>query len=102
MKELEEKIQPDQKAKLEAAVGRVKEALKGTNNDEIKSAADDLNKIWSEIAPSLYQQGQPGPEGGPQGGPQAGPDPSAAQEQPSGDDAAENVDYEVVDEDEKK
>ena len=53
-----------------AAVGRVKEALKGTDSAEIKNSSEDLTKIWSEIAPSLYQQGAPGAEGGPQAGPQ--------------------------------
>jgi molecular chaperone DnaK len=99
MKELADKLQPDQKAKLEAAVGRVKESLKGSDINEIKNASDDLNKIWSEIAPSLYQQGQPGSDAGPQGGPQGAP--GGEQQSSSGGDTAENVDYEVVDDDKK-
>ncbi|MBU1636189.1 molecular chaperone DnaK [bacterium] len=97
MKELADKLQPDQKAKLEAAVGRVKEALKGTNITEIKNSADDLNKIWSDIAPSLYQQqAQSQPQGEPQGAP-GGEQQSSS----SSGDTAENVDYEVVDDDKK-
>ncbi|RQV96944.1 molecular chaperone DnaK, partial [bacterium] len=95
MKELADKLQPDQKAKLEAAVGRVKEALKGTNITEIKNSADDLNKIWSDIAPSLYQQQA---QGQPQGEPQGTP---GGEQQSSSGDSAENVDYEVVDDDKK-
>lgn len=58
MKELEEKLGADNKAKLEAAVGRVKEALKGSSVSEIKSATDDLTSLWSSIALSLYEDSQ--------------------------------------------
>jgi molecular chaperone DnaK len=101
MKELEEKLKPDQKAKLEAAVGRVKEALKGTNGTEIKESSEALTALWSEIAPSLYQQ-EGAPEGEPQAGPQAEPQPEPAQEQTSTDDSTESVDYEVVEDNDKK
>jgi molecular chaperone DnaK len=96
MKDLADKLTGDNKAKLEAAVGRVKEALKGTNVTEIKNSADDLNKIWSEIAPSLYAQQSP-----PQGEPQAQSSSSSSQEAPKSDEP-ENVDYEVVDDKDKK
>lgn len=85
MTELGDKLNGENKSKLEAAVGRVKEALKGTNNSEIKSAADALSAIWSQIAPSLYQQQEP---------PQPEPQPSP---KPEGD-KVEYADAEVVEE----
>jgi len=94
LKELGDKIDSSSKGKLEAGVGRVREAIKTDNVNEIKSALEALNQIWNEVSAKLYQQQQP-PEGtGPQPGPQ--PDSETANEK-----EVEEADYEVVD-DEKK
>jgi molecular chaperone DnaK len=53
-----DKLDPDSKAKVEAAVGRVKEALKTNNMDEIKSATEALTTVWHEAAGKMYQQTQ--------------------------------------------
>jgi len=53
-----DKLDPDAKAKVEAAVGRVKEALKTNNVDEIKSATEALTSVWHEAAGKMYQQTQ--------------------------------------------
>ncbi|MCD6162389.1 MAG: molecular chaperone DnaK, partial [candidate division Zixibacteria bacterium] len=55
LKELEDKIDADQKAKAQAAVDRLKEAVKKKDVDEIKSASDALNAIWHEISAKIYQ-----------------------------------------------
>ncbi|OGG43974.1 MAG: molecular chaperone DnaK [Candidatus Handelsmanbacteria bacterium RIFCSPLOWO2_12_FULL_64_10] len=91
--ELGDKLSADSKARLEAAIGRVKEALKGTNTDEIKSALDALMQVWHSLAGELYKQasGQAGP--GPQAGPQAEPGP---QEPKSEKGKAVDADFEVV------
>ena len=102
LEEMKDKIEADDKAKIETAVGRVKEALKGSNSDEIKSATDALNTTWNEVAQKLYQQS--GPAQGQPGADAAG----AAQQEAAGaesaksDDAVEDADYEVVDDDGKK
>ena len=66
--ELGDKLSADSRAKVEAAIGRVKEALKGTNTDEIKSASEALMQVWHSLASELYKQAssQAGPEAGPQ------------------------------------
>ena len=51
--EMEDKLSADDKSKLEAAVGRVKEALKGENVDEIKSSSEALSQVWSEMASKM-------------------------------------------------
>ncbi|MBN2415005.1 molecular chaperone DnaK [bacterium] len=94
LKEYGDKLDAGTKGTLEAAVGRVKEALKSGNNSEIKSASDDLNKIWSEAASAMYAQtggaqGQPGPDAGAQ---QAGGEAG-------GDGNVQDADFEVVDDD---
>jgi molecular chaperone DnaK len=56
LKEMEGKLDPDTKAKVAAAVDRVKEALKTDNVEEIKSASEALTQIWHQAAATLYQQ----------------------------------------------
>lgn len=101
LKESGDKIDSESKNKLEAAIGRVKEAQKTDNSDEIKSAIDGLNQIWQSVASQMYQ----GAGGAQQGGAQAGP--QGQEQQPGGEkesddsEQAEDADYEVVDEDKK-
>ena len=45
-----------QKAKVEAAIGRVREALKKSDMQEIKSATEALTTVWHEAAGKMYQQ----------------------------------------------
>ncbi|MBN2366412.1 MAG: molecular chaperone DnaK [Calditrichaeota bacterium] len=95
LKEYGDKIDSTAKNKIEAAVGRLKEALKSENVDEIKSATDALNQVWNESASTMYQQA--GAEGGAAGA-QAGTGQTADQGS-SQDEKVEEADYEVVDDD---
>jgi molecular chaperone DnaK len=96
LKELGDKIDGSSRDKLEAAVGRVREALKTENVDEIKSSMDALNQIWNEVSTNLYQQQQAAGGTGPQQEPPSGNGAKAKDEK-----EVEEADYEVVD-DEKK
>src|SRR5690242_17704501 len=70
LKDNADKISGDDKAKIEAAVAEVKEALKGSDAAAIKSASEKLNEAWQQVSGELYkaasekaragQQGQPG------------------------------------------
>lgn len=67
LKELGDKISGEDKAKIEAELNRVKEALKGTDTEAIKSATEDLTKVFYDISAKVYQaaggqQGAPGAE----------------------------------------
>jgi len=95
LKELGDKIDSASKGKLGAAVGRVKEAIKSDNANEIKSSLEALNQIWNEVSAKLYQQQAAGGTG-----PQPGPDASGGAEAKN-EKEVEEADYEVVD-DEKK
>lgn len=92
--EMGDKLSADDKSKLETAVGRVKEALKGDNTEEIKSSTEDLSKIWNEMAGKMYQQA--GAEAGEQQGQQT------QAEGDSKDEKVEEADFEVVDDDKSK
>lgn len=54
--EMGDKLSADDKGKLEAAVGRVKEAIKTDNIDEMKSSTEALSTVWNEMASKMYQQ----------------------------------------------
>ena len=102
LEEMADKVSEDAKAKVTAAVERVKETLKGTSADEIKSATEALTQVWHQVASELYQQASA--EGAPQpepGGPEAGSQ-QAADEQAQKEEGAVDADFEVVDEDEPK
>lgn len=78
-----DKFSADDKSALQTKVDALKEALKGDNEDAIKSAQEDLQNKFYEVSQKLYeaaQQAQGGAQAGPQGpqGPQgAGYDPNA-------------------------
>ncbi len=89
-----DKIEGDLKARLEAAVERVKEALKGSNKDELQSATDALNQVWQEAAQKMYaDQGAAGA----QPGADAGAEGASQESEPAADGNVEDADYEVVD-----
>jgi molecular chaperone DnaK len=100
MKEMADKIDEDAKNRLDTALGRLKEAAKGTNPDEIKSALEQLNNEWNEVATKMYSQegAQPG-----QGAPQqdAGQQKAGGESASSAKEDVQDADFEVVDEDKK-
>lgn len=56
LNEFGDKLSPDNKTKIEAAVNRVKEALKGENPDEMVSATEALNQLWQQASTEMYKQ----------------------------------------------
>jgi molecular chaperone DnaK len=55
LREYGDKLDSDTRAKVESAMGRVREALKTNNIDEIKSATEALTLVWHEAAGKMYQ-----------------------------------------------
>ncbi len=86
--ELGDKIDAADKASVDAALTKTKEALKGTDSAAIKAAAEELSKVFYPITEKLYNQqaGQPGAAPGPDMGGAASSDPGVV-----------DADYEVVD-----
>jgi len=99
LKDLEGKIDPADKQRLESSVSKLKEVLKTDDIEALKNATEGHNKIWHEISTKMAQASQ-GTGAGP--GPQ---DFDPSQHQPkddgggkaSGKDDVENADFEVVD-----
>jgi molecular chaperone DnaK len=97
VKEWGDKITPDTKAKVDAAIERSRKALRGDDMNEIRAAQEELTKVFSEAGQAFYQQqGQTGaqqPEAGRPAGATAGAEAGAK----PADDVVE-ADYEIVDE----
>ena len=84
LSDLGDKVSADEKANIEAAIEKLKEANKGTDVEAIKTASDELQKAFYPVAERMYQQEQGG-QGG-QGGTGA-----------AGGDNVVDADYETVD-----
>jgi molecular chaperone DnaK len=89
LNENKDKIDGEARNKLEAAVGRVKEAVKTDNINEIKSAVDALSQLWHQAASKMYEA--------------ANAQASSQQQQPQSEpkqektSTAEEADFEVMD-----
>ena len=86
-----DKIPANLASEIQGRVDAVKNALKGTDIDQIKHAASELNTYMQKIGEAMQGAGA---QGGPQAGPQQGP---SAEKKPD----IEEAEVEIVD-DEKK
>ena len=87
-----DKLSGDAKSRLETGIERVKQALKGSDTEEIRSAAEALQQLWQQAGRELHEVAQPA---GAAGGGDGGAKKAAAETPPSGEEAVE-ADYEVV------
>ena len=67
LKDLDGKIDAADKSELETKLNALKEAIKGSNLDDIKAKQEDLQKKFYDVSAKLYQNvnpqgGQPGPD----------------------------------------
>jgi molecular chaperone DnaK len=53
--EFGDKLSDQSRNRVQAAIDRVKEAVKGTDTAEIASATDALNQTWQEVSAEMYQ-----------------------------------------------
>ncbi|MGA2768889.1 MAG: molecular chaperone DnaK [Candidatus Bathyarchaeia archaeon] len=88
-KDLGEKLAPDQKSKIDAAVSALRDALAGSDLERIKSTSDELTKVLQEVGTAVYQQAAA------QQAKQQAPPPSG-EEPPTGDGkVVDSEDYKV-------
>jgi len=97
LKEHGEKIDGATKKKVEDAIAKVREALKGDDTDAIKTAQDELQTAFQEISAELYKQAAASQQAG---GAQPGPEAAAQSEKKDSD--VVDAEFEMVDEDKKK
>lgn len=93
LKDMAEKIESADKEKIEEKLGKVKDTLEKDDIDEIKSATDELTKVFYEVSAKLYRQTEEaaGPEGGTAEGNKAQDDENVV-----------DADYKVVDDEDGK
>jgi len=95
LKELGDKVEANDRAKIEEEVGNVKKALEGNNTEEINKATEKLMTSFYDVSTKLYQQAgaqaQPGAEA------QANTENTTAN-----DDNVVDADYQVVDDEDNK
>ena len=101
LEDAKDKIDANDKASVEAALNKLKDALKGTDVEAIKAATEETTKAFYPIAEKMYQQaGAQGGQAGPDMGGCAGGNCGGS----CGTDTDPNVvdaDYKVVDDDNK-
>ncbi|MDC3210116.1 Hsp70 family protein, partial [Saprospiraceae bacterium] len=95
MKEFGEKIPEEKKGAIEEGVAKLKEAHASQDIAAIDTAMETLNAAWQAASQDMYAASQDGAEGAPQDGPSA----DSGDESMGSEDAAEDVEYEEVEED---
>ncbi len=85
LKELGDKLDAALKGQIEAALGRLKEAVKSDNLDEIKSSLEALNTVMQQAGQKMYEAAQQQAE------------PAEASQDSGQKTEAEDADFEVVD-----
>ncbi|MDR1428992.1 MAG: molecular chaperone DnaK [Spirochaetaceae bacterium] len=93
IKDLGDKVNAADKAKAEEAIAQLKQALESGDTEAVKSKTEALKQVSYKIAEEVYAKQQAGP--GQQDGGNSGPSQDANTK------SAEDVDYEVVDDDKK-
>ena len=92
LKEAGDKIDSDTKNKLDAGIGRLREAVKGENVQEMKSSIEALTQILHQAASKMYEATSAAGAGA-----QSGPSAEAGQNEGEKKPEAEEADFEVVD-----
>ncbi len=88
LKEFEEKLGSDEKTKLQDGMEKLKKAKEGGNKEDIRTAMDELNKSWNEVASKMYEAVKETP-------PKEEPKGKEATSKKDGE--IEDADFEVVD-----
>ncbi len=100
VKDLGDKVPESEKAQIDEAVAALKKALDSNDVEEMKAKTEALKQASYKIAEEVYKQsnaqGAPGAEGGDDAGAQGAQGGDYGDAKP-----AEDVDYEVVDDDKK-
>jgi len=95
LKDVGDKLSADDKAKVQAAIDRVRDALKGTDTEKIKKETENLSQVFYDLSSKIYQQ-NPNAQGF---NPNQGANPGAGA---GPQDNVYDADYKVVDDDDKK
>ncbi|HTX71825.1 MAG TPA: Hsp70 family protein, partial [Rectinemataceae bacterium] len=99
LKDYGDKVSAEDRTAIESAIADLKKAMEGSDVELIKQKTEALKQASYKLAEEIYKAA------GPQGGAQQGPGPEsggAAGDGQGSQGSAEDVDYRVVDEEDKK
>jgi molecular chaperone DnaK len=106
LKEHGDKVDAATKSAIEAAMGRVKTALEGSDTDEIKRTMEELQQASHKLAEAMYAQaagaGGADQAGGPGAGPGAGAGAGGPQASGKPEEDVVDAEYEEVKEERRK
>ena len=101
LKEYGDKLPDDKKAEIETALAALKEAHKAQDLEKIDAALEEMNAKWQAASQDMYKDTQQaGGQAGPEAEGQAGSEQAGAAS--GADDEVTDVDFEEVDDDDKK
>ncbi|MCH8286224.1 molecular chaperone DnaK [candidate division KSB1 bacterium] len=95
IEDMKDKLDSETKNKLEAGLGRLKEALKSDNSEEIKSAMDAVTQTWNEASQKMYEEASK--EAPPPVNEETEPAKDKKSKKKGGDKEIKDADFEVVD-----
>ncbi len=103
LKDFGDKVSEDEKSKIEAALEKVKKAQEGSDAKAIDDAVNELMQSSHKLAEEMYKQKTEAEQaaGGQQSG-QQGESTGESAQSSADSETAEDADYEVVDEEDKK
>ncbi|HEU4464385.1 MAG TPA: Hsp70 family protein, partial [Gemmatimonadota bacterium] len=94
-----DKLSSDTKSSLESAVERTRQALKGSDASEIRSAAEALQQAWMAAGREIHEAAQAQAAGAGAGAGTGGAETDGGgPSEPAGGEEPVEADYEVVDE----
>ncbi|MBA4251313.1 MAG: molecular chaperone DnaK [Chlorobiaceae bacterium] len=98
--ELKEKIPADAKSRLETEIKNLEDAVASNNNVAIKAGIDSVNKVWNEVASSLYSQASQQQPGGAGFDPNQTP-PNNPEQEKGNEKEVQDASFEVMDDNKK-
>jgi len=104
LKDYGDKVSASDKAAIEAAVADLKKALEGQDAEDMKQKTEALKQAFYKVSEEIYKTAgaQAGQQGGPGAGPQGDAGGSSGDSSGGASGKAEDVDYRVVDDEDKK
>ncbi|MGD0017231.1 MAG: molecular chaperone DnaK [Verrucomicrobiia bacterium] len=103
MKEHKDIISADQKSKLDAAIEKVKDALKREDFDAMKDAEEKLTEVWHGVSSDIYAKAREKSAAGANAGGEGKTDTGAGAKKSGGKEGeVVDADFEMVDDDKKK
>ncbi len=98
MQEHKDTISDEQKAKLEPAIEKVKDALKQDDTEAMKTSEEQLTEVWHSVSSDIYQKASAQNSAG---APGKGDQPSPEEKKTSKEGEVVDADFEMVDEQKK-